>query len=359
MIASGTRWRTRVGTAAVAVLAMAAGLAWTAPPGSAAGRLQPAAAHRPIPVTIGTVPPVPGFPVSLDGTARSTGPDGKVAFTAAGIGDQLAGHVGLLQRTLTVDGRQVHATATSFYPSRTAPVVSVDLSYLVQFRLFGWNGAPVDPAGLGDIVVRSDTGQVVGVPAGRSVWLLGSHVDRVGTGLRVREVNWRVQRVMYSGADVVNGSQQQFRPADHQVVGVKLLFYRVRVHTRDAIFGFAQGGVLRLVYPNGSTHSFPLTAQGDATLPALPRGDYSATILGDGPRIPEHLNISRDEEVQLRTYSWWDLATVLGAALVAAGALAWVGRTRRRRPARRRPVVAVVPVQPDGAGREPAGTGKV
>lgn len=363
MILTGGRGGVRVGTTAVAVLTLTVGLAWIAPSPSLAGPLPSAEAHRPVPVTIGTVPPVPGFPMSLDGATRSTGPDGKVAFIAPGVGDQLAGRVGLLQGTVTVDGRQVRAKATSFYPSRTAPVVSVDLSYLVQFRLSGRDGAPVDPAGLGDIVVRSDTGQVIGVPADRPVWLLGSHVERVGADLRVRAVNWRVQRVDYSGTDVVNGSQQQFRPADNGVVGVELLFYRVRVHTRDAIFGFSHAGLLKLVYPNGSSHLFSLTAQGDATLPALPRGDYSATVLGDGPRVPEHLTVSRDQDVQLQTYSWWDLGTVLGAVLAVAGGLAWIGRARRRRAARGtslgQPEAETVPLQPRGAGLGPAGTGLV
>jgi hypothetical protein len=314
------------------ILAAAALLTWTTSgsPHRPAPPLQLDSASRQEPVSIGTVPPVPGFPVSLDGITRLTGPDGRARFTAAGIGNQLTGRVGLLAANVTLNGQQVQARATAFYPSRTSPDVALDLSYLVRFRYSGRDGVHVDPSALGTIVLKSDTGEVSDLSANQPHWLLGTRVTRVGSGLRVRELGWRVQEVDYAGSNLVNDSQQEFRPSEQQTVGVELLFYRIEVHAHDALFGFSRNGAVVFGYPDGSSHRFRLDSQGDATLPPLPRGTYTATVTGQGPKLPTSLTVSRDQEVQLPTYSWADVGTVLGGVLLVAVAVAWIGYARRR-----------------------------
>jgi hypothetical protein len=140
-----------------------------------------------------------------------------------------------------------------------------------------------------------------------------------------------VQIVDYRGSNLVNASQQNFFPADQHSVRVKLLFFGLKIHVRDAFFGFPQSGRVELTYPDGHTRVLTLTSNGDLTLPSLSRGYYTVRLLGPGPAFSRPLAVSRNQEIDLSFYSWLDIALLLAAVLGAAFGLALTGRIRRRR----------------------------
>jgi hypothetical protein len=154
-------------------------------------------------------------------------------------------------------------------------------------------------------------------------------VKRTGF-MEVKNLRWSVQQVTFAGSNVVNASQQEFFPAEQQDVDVGLLFFRLDLQVHDAMFGFSSGSAIDLVYPDGETRRFGLDDGGRLSVPELPRGDYTLTIVGPGPPMSRPLAVSRDQSVDLAFHSWLDVLTVLAAVLGLAGALALSGRIRRR-----------------------------
>jgi hypothetical protein len=300
--------------------------------GSGEGLLLAAApGARTAPITINTVPPVANFPVTLDAVTRFTDAAGDAHFEGQ-PGGLLADRISLTQATLTIGGQQVQAQATRFYQGAGKTRLAINLSYLVTFSFSqGSGGSPVNASFVESITMKSETGEILTLPAHGDAWLLGVRAVSRRAELLPKAVGWRVQNVQYAGTNVVNASQQRFSPAEQSNVDVKLLFYGLDVRARDAFFGFATGNAVDLVYPDGTSRRFSLDDAGRLHIPALPRGDYTLTAVGSGPKMSRPLGVSRDQVVDLAVYSWLDVLIVLAGALVLSGGLASWGRARRRR----------------------------
>jgi hypothetical protein len=330
--------------AAMAVLALALSVVLAAPPAlPAAGGgeyLRPAAlpstAPTSGPITIGTMPPVVGYPVIFDGVTRLTDGLGTARFLAPRDGKSLRDRVTLTDANLTVDGRPIRVRGNRVYDSSTGPMIGLDISYPVQFHFSTLKGSPIDDSLINVITLKSTNGEVVELPANDTAWLHGTRAVQILGGLQVKQVSWSVQRVEFAGSNVVNSSQQAFQPADKQDVDVEMLFFSAQFDLRDAMFDFSRGGAIELGFPDGTSRRFSVGADGLLSLPALPRGDYTLTTLGGGPSMSRPLTISRDLKVELEVYSWLDIMTALGVALGAAAGLAWWGRVRRGRGRARR-----------------------
>jgi hypothetical protein len=340
MTRTARRWPARLfGVLALTVLAV--NTVPAPPTGSGAGvtplRLAAAPAATPGPVSIATVPAVAGFPVTLDGVTEYTDGAGK-AHMETGRGPDLEKRISLSQSLrLMIEGQQVLVRPARIYASDRVVQIAVDLDYFVRFHFSNTEGTELDGSKIDTVVVKSETGEIVRVPAAEGSWLQANRVLGGSGAPRVRHLAWSVQEIRYAGANVVNASQQRFVPAEQQDVGVELLFFGMAVHMRDAFFGFAQSGSVDLEYPDGSTQRFPLGKDGVLTIPALPRGEYTLTPVGPGPRMSRPLAISRTQNVDLSFYSWLDIVSVVLLVVGVAGGLAWAGAKRRGpRPPRRR-----------------------
>jgi hypothetical protein len=330
--APGRLLRRSAGALAVAVLAFLA----AAPPEGTASvetglRLAAAPSDPAAGLTVTTVPAVAGFPVTLDGVTALTDAAGKAHFDAQETEEPLTDRVTLTEATLPIGGQQVRVRADRVYPSSTVPLLAVDLSYLVSFAFVGAHGETVDPATIEGMTVKSEMGEVVEVHPGEPTWLQGDRVIKRTAEMEVKKLRWSVQRVQFAGSNVVNASQQFFLPAEQQAVDVHLLFFELHLRVHDALFGFTQTGVIELVYPDGKIRTFGLDRDARLSVPALPRGDYTLTIIGQGPRMSRPLAVSRDQSVDLALYSWVDVLTIVAALLTLALGLAGAGRLRRRR----------------------------
>jgi hypothetical protein len=335
------RRRSRLLLGAVALAATALGTVLTTPPGAAgdAGTLRLAAApgEAPGPVSIATVPPVAGFAVTLDGVTKLTDDAGK-AVMETGSGPDLAERLSLPDSsTSMIGGQKVLVRPARVYVSDRSVQIAMDLDYFVQFHFQDTDGTQLDAAGIDTVVVKSETGEVVEVPAATGSWLRGNRVVGGSGAPRVRYLAWSVQEIEYAGSNLVNASQQRFVPAEQQDVTVDLLFFGMSVHMHDAFFGFPQTGAVELEYPDGSTRRFDLGDDGQLAIPALPRGAYELTPVGPGPRMSRPLAISRAQEVDLAFYSWLDILALLAVLAGLAGGLAYTGGIRRGpRPPRHR-----------------------
>jgi hypothetical protein len=293
------------------------------------GRPQPAAS--PVPVVIGTIPPVPGYPVILDGVTVPTDEEGNASFRAVNDGRPLSERVTLTDAELTLDGRPVRASGSSVSEVWSRPMIRLDISYQVAFHFAAVDGSPVRVSAIEGITLKSTNGEVVDLKVGETPWLHGTRVVQVLGQTQVRQIDWSVQHVGYAGSNVVNAAQQVFRPADKKDVDVALLFFGVDLQVSDAFFGFPQSGAVKLRFPDGTARRYPLDGDGRLSLPELPRGDYTLTSIGSGPDLSRPLAISRDQEVDLAFYSWLDILLALGVCLLLAAGLAGWGRARRGR----------------------------
>jgi hypothetical protein len=285
----------------------------------------------PAPMTIGTMPPVAGFPVVLDGITTHTDAEGNARFAAVADERPLSARVTLTDAVLTLDGRLVKASGNSVSDVRSRPLIRLDLSYQVDFRFTAVDNSPIDESAVGGITLRSTNGEVVDLRPDETPWLHGARAVQILGDTQVRDVGWSVQRVTSAGSNVVNASQQAFLPAEKQEVLLTLLSFGVDFQVTDAFFGFPQRGAIELLYPDGSSRRFPVDAAGNLSIPQLPRGEYTLTTIGPGPDMSRPLAISRAQLVDVAFYSWLDIALVLGLLVTLAGGLAWWGRARRRR----------------------------
>ena len=183
----------------------------------------------------------------------------------------------------------------------------------------------------------------------------GMRVVPLAGGMETKKVYWTVQSVEYAGTNVVNSSQQRFQPADVQSVQLKLLFYRTSVKVRDAFFGFDVGRSVLLTYPDQDTVSYPLSERSEVALPSLPRGNYTLSVKGPGPRMTRPVAVSRDQTLDLKFYSWLDVGVALAfLGLFGFGTL-WVGWRRRRAARKGHPYLSGIQPRPPIGNRPGAG----
>jgi hypothetical protein len=292
--------------------------------------LSPARAAEREPVDIATVPAVPGFPVILDGERQVTDSHGIAHFTprrSAGLQDRLTFTE---LRKATPGNGEVHYIARRLYKGHQGPQLTLDVSWQVRPSFHDLHGSPIDPAQIQSMTVKSSTGALRTLSPTEPSELQGQRVIPLNGTLQVKEIYWTIQEVRYAGTSVVNASQQRFSPARTQQVPIQLLFYDVHVHIRDGFFHWGQGTAVALTYPDGTTRRFPLDDTHSAELTGLPRGDYSIRIDGAGLPMTRPLSISHNQDVELKFYTYLDVALAVAVILLLALGLPLVGIRRRR-----------------------------
>ena len=306
---------------------------------AAAPIMAPAAADaagrpaRPTDLRIATLPAVAGYPMTFEGIRALTDRHGVAHFpidaaTVHGLGDLKPAAAAYL----TVGGTRVRVQyARTYDVSGRHRVVLLNLYYLTRFTFRNSNSGALDASVIHTVTVKSSIGSLAVLPAHRPVWLQGSRVVPLAGGLEVKKLYWTVQDVQYAGTNVVNSSQQRFMPADTQTKSVTLLFYSARLRVHDAFFALRRGGTAVLVYPDTTRRTLHLDNAGSVFLPSLPRGNYSLVLRGLGPSMTQQISISTNQDLDLKYYSWIDIAFVLFLALFFTAGLLAIGIHRRRR----------------------------
>jgi hypothetical protein len=283
------------------------------------------------PVVIKTIPEVAGFPITLDDETVRTDKSGAARFETRDR-QSLAGRVTYHNEKIELEGKQVRVEAVRTYFKEGQPFIAVNIFWPVRFSFIDVNGARIDVNRIESVQLSSSTGESRQASATEAVWLQGSRVVSLSGGPVNKEIQWSIQAVEYASSNVVNSSQQRFKPAETQAVQIDVLFYRSRVTVKDAFFGFGVGDAVLVTSPDGRVDRFSLGEDSTVELPSLPRGDYSIVVEGPGPRMTRPVAISRDQVLDLKFYSWLDIGLV--GALLAAFAIGTLclGWWRRRAP---------------------------
>jgi hypothetical protein len=276
-----------------------------------------------------TVPALPDVRIAVGEDIVTTGPDGTALVAVEGQ-RLTADHLEVIDRDLEVD-ENTRARFSRFYTIEGTVTATFEIERRIGFRFRDLAGGDVAPDDLDELRIKSTVGEVRDVATSETTWLLAQRVVRHFAELTVKDVMWTIEDATVSGSSVVNRSQQRFFPSSTEVVDVELLFYTARFRVFDAFFGTPRGRELELTSPDGQLVRHPIDEQGLVELRALPRGTYTVRVLGAGLQLPQPMVLSRDQEMELRFYSWLDVA-VFGAALAifVLGLLVAGWRLRRR-----------------------------
>jgi hypothetical protein len=276
-----------------------------------------------------TAPALPGVRIAVGEDVVTTGPDGTALVPVEG-GRLTAERLEVIDRDVTVD-ENTRARFSRFYTIEGAVTATFEIERRIGFRFRDLAGSTVSSEDLDELRIKSTVGEVHQVEMSEPTWLLAQRVVRHFAELTVKDVMWTVEDATVSGSSVVNRSQQRFFPTSTEVVDVELLFYTARFRVFDAFFGTPRGRELEITSPDGQLVRHPIDAQGVVELHALPRGTYTVRVLGAGLQLPQPMVLSRDQDMDLRFYSWLDVAVFGGAfAAFVLGLLAAGWRLRRR-----------------------------
>lgn len=319
---SGSTLVAAVAALAVAVAVVTGGAAAVATAQEATATVTDGRPGRWLAVT--TVPAMAGVTVTLGLQSAVTDGSGRARlFRAADEVGAVGVQPGVVMLSPDLRARLVGVTEPSDTDRAT---VTFNREARVTFA-FRAKRTVIDPSALGPVHLTSSIGERLVVPPGKEVWLQSTRA--LAGGHAVTPLSWSVQKVEVAGSNVVH--QQRFVPESGPVVDVSVLFFSASFHASDALFSFRNSKAILLEYPDGSTTRHKLGRDQRLVLHNLPRGAYQVTVIGPGLRLPRPLALSRDQNVDLKLFSWFDIGTVLGVLLTAAAALVVIGRRMGRR----------------------------
>ena len=289
-------------------------------------------------LTVRTLPPTPGATFTLDGETLTADPDGVVRFIVAkpegggldpGVFDRLTLDTPEVQ--LAPDVRAKFARWRGGTAGSARITAQFKYEYLVSFRMEDGSGASVSPDKIDEIILKSSIGEIRAISPTEQIWLLGTRIVPGRGSLDEKLVFWTVQSATDSGLQVVNRSETKFFPATDREVLMHMLYFSARFEVIDAFFGFRTGSALTIEAPNGDVSHVQLV-DGVAQLDQVARGEYRVTVLGSGMKLSRPVAISRDQDVDLKLYTWLDLGLVALAGIAFLLFPVSLGiRVRRRR----------------------------
>jgi hypothetical protein len=296
--------------------------------------LSPAAEARTAPVRVTTIPSVPHAKFIVDGKTQYTDKKGELLLRLPGVRtEHYRLHAHPQDKKL---GPDTVAKFARWYGHST---VTYNFVYRLHFSFRDLADKTVDPDLVTEMTLKSRTGVRTPVKQGEDVWLQGSRVVPFAGKLVSKDIDYQVERAEVDGTNVVNRAQQRFTPRKTRNLSVRLLFYSLKVVTKDALFGFPVGEAVKLRYPSGRTVSHDLK-DGQVVLPSLPRGTYNVKVVAAGVSFTRPVSVSRNQKIELKVISWLDMV-LAGLALLALAIGLLVARRphliRRLRPRKRQP----------------------
>jgi len=291
---------------------------------------------RPAVVKVTTVPAVAGVQISVGTKSVKTGADGTATVAIDKVGPvSLEAHLDL------VEGDQIRVSFVRWgdqvYDAKRQISIRGDATYVLGLRtayragvqFIDQNGKAVDPTTISRARFTSSTGGELVLTSFDDVWWeAGTAVSRTA-GLQPSTTLWRLSEVDMAGTNVVNQGQQAFTPTINGTWTVDLLLYDLTVHTNDAITGSALPGTAELLFPDSTSRTAPIGADGSAQFAGLPRGSYVVKLTTDGIAPSTPIALSRSQDASIRVISYLDMGLAVGFILVSLLVLLWVGRRRQ------------------------------
>ena len=304
--------------------------------------IAPSSASGTLPITslevrLQTVPALAGVTFNLDDRDYQTGPSGTVA-----VGVDNAGSHRVAARP-PADQPDAHIRFAHWFdqeknPERTLRVFTDETvhaafsgSYLTPISFRDAGGRPLDPSRLDGLQVRGPGGRVVGLQPGQSAaWLdmpPPSRVSLLGLGPGPR---YTVEAARFDGVSVANRGDAAFAPGPGRHWNARLRVYTLQVKVRRPLLG---SGVRELFVtsPAGARRVLRPGVTGSVTLSQLPRGLYAVEAVGDSVAPVTAVQMTRDQIVDLSSFTPPEVAVGAALLLFTLGGLAAGGLALRWR----------------------------
>ena len=284
-------------------------------------------------VKVGTVPTLPGVRLQIGTQVAVTGADGTAQFA---VSDRrtVGQHLEVLDAQVDVSpGVRARFDRILGSGSNGDSVrVAFDIDQSVSLQFVGAQGARVQPAEVATVTIKSSVGDRLefgDVEAPR--WLQRSRVVSSARGPEIRPVQWSIEEVIVQGASVIHRSGYRFVPDDQPMDPVELLIFSADFEVNDVLLGHPAGSSLSLLFLDGTKRTYDLNEKGAVTIEKLPRGEYHVVVNGSGPAFSRPVSITRNQEVPLEFYTWFNVAVFgFGGFLCAACPLSLGVYLRRR-----------------------------
>jgi hypothetical protein len=290
---------------------------------------------RPKEIVIQTIPAISGISFSMDGRQFYSDYQGKASIFIS--------KSGLYHLDVQTDLYSNPAQRITFgrwqdeiyQPSRDLQVpgpvdvlqIGFDVYHQVNQNFVDLDGNAFDTNRIKSITIKSAQGDIFNYQAGQQIWVPASRVNRRSTGLEVTQLLYSVINVTVDGSNVVNKAQQRFYSGADEIWKISLILYSLEVIAKDALIGSPVGESLTLMYPDGTSESFPLDQSGAAKLPSLARGIYKIKLTGTkGIDTIIPVALSRNQVINENVITYLDLGIVFGFVFLIAIGLIFVGR---------------------------------
>jgi len=297
------------------------------------------------PLTIKTLPPIPGVRVELDGTELVTGPDGTVRTlitkeARAALAADRDAHLRMISKHVGIapgvqggfhGWYQAGYVFTPQNPAGEVQIATFDVDRLTSFTFVDRHRAPLDARSITDMQIRNSLGGLTDIGRPKAVWLRSAIVTSVNGKVTLKDVDWRLASVTFHDTNIVQRGKQHFKPSQTPAVAVQVNLFTVEFQAEDAFFGSPKGSSIRLTLPDGALRTVALR-DGRATVDQLPSGDYDVLIDARGLGKNQSVSVSNDATIELKVLGVTDIALVLAVlAILITGVLLLGLRIRRRR----------------------------
>jgi hypothetical protein len=287
-------------------------------------------------VTVQTVPATAGVHLTVAGKSVTTGADGTGSVTVSDLND-VAHKVRLADAAAEGSAVAIHRVQNKGANTAFARelVVALRVSRPVTL-VFADPGGDVVPASrIDSVTLHGDGGQVVlrGSELTAPVSLVSAIPTLVEGHWQVRPVIYSVAEVHLAGSNAVFAGRERFAPSHAGTWHISLALYTATIRVADALFGRSVSSTAQLTAQDGTATRISIPS-GGVSLPSTVRGMYTldldAAVLGGSNRIL----VSGDTAADIRILTVFDVAVLIGMAVILAVALllvgAWVGRADDR-----------------------------
>jgi hypothetical protein len=268
-------------------------------------------------LTVQTVPVLEGVPFIVGGRTFRTDALGRAV---------VVGPAPRLADRIRIPDTEIAPGVRARFNRRKEGNYLFDLLYRVRMSFRDPAGRPVNSDRVNSVTFKGSHGVRLTMKPGGSHWLQGIRVVTSSQGYRKKKLTWVVERATVEGSNVVNRNQQRFVPARTRNMLVALLLYPAQFSARDALFGFPLGSDVDITYPNGRVERHALGDDAEVSLPSLPRGQYTVSVVGPGITFERPVALSREQAVELEVLSYLDLGLGLGVLASLALGLLVLGR---------------------------------
>lgn len=284
-------------------------------------------------LTIQTSPAIAGVPFILDGTKTFyTDESGMVQIQVNRWSTDLRTRITVPETDIGNDTKVRLARWFRWSDSVDGlKIAGLDVYVPITWTFVNLEGQPVDPSLVTSIRFKSSTGVFEEFDAkltGTPQYLHMSREIATPDGPETKDLYYTVDQVIVDGSNVVIKSSSKFFPRDQRQITIPLMFYSARFTVGDAFFGFPIGKHVKLVAPDGEVSLLPIGDDGVVFVPALARGEYQVSVEGPGMSPPRPVAVSRNQDVELKVFSYLDMAVCVLVMVAFAFGLLFVGRPK-------------------------------